>query len=883
MMRHNIPVVGLFRVCFFLLSLYRATAGQDYIIRNYSPSNGLVQTFVVDVITDPRGFLWIVTNEGISRYDGSEFINFRDSCEFFNTHPVRASIDSLGTIYIRNREDQIWKYDGKNFSKLKLPDGYPDFTIASIKIHGRKDLIVSTVANGLFILSDNKWKNYTVKDGLFSDSLTHVSEYFNGVTYIAGSGGICKYESGKISKVIQVHDLIINTIVPDKKGNLWITAIQNGIRIFNGKEIKVVYAPPGLIAANGYVDHNDNLWFATNYGFMRFEILNDDSIKRKTVISEPTTSINIDKDNNIWLGSYTNGIYKISENPFRSFTVADGLPANSVFPIREDKNGIIWAGTQLGLAKFDGERWKYVPLSDEVGNPFIRRMNKDNNNNLFIAVQNTVIKYDGKSFASIIPNDEIPYEINGYHEYKNGTKWIGTSQAGIWKNQSGHWEQLQLPDSDSNIRVMALYVDSKNSLWFCSRNNGLFRIRNGIVRQINMKNGLVSNSTIDITEDADGNLWVATLGGVSEIKDTSVIRSFTLEDGLTANTCYTVMCTDNLVFIGTVNGINIFDGTNFLKFSAADGLINSDINSTSLLKDDNGNIWVGTPGGISVFRIDDILKQIQSAVPFVKKISGRDASFTYSALGDEKQIVKFSPGDNDIRIDFIGIGFEYTQNIFFEYRLSGITEEWENIGSRKYVEFPVLLSGNYLFELRVKQFIENENRIKTSVVFAIAPYFYQTSWFKILTCSIIVVIVLTTIKIKRDREKKRNHSKYSTSSLNKDNYRKILEHVNQRMEKEKLYREPELTLKKLADEMNVPKEHLSEVINKEYKVNFNDHINKLRIDEAKKLLIKPGSKSTILEIALAVGFNSKSTFNSAFKRFTKTTPSEFRKQSDFYS
>ena len=71
--------------------------------------------------------------------------------------------------------------------------------------------------------------------------------------------------------------------------------------------------------------------------------------------------------------------------------------------------------------------------------------------------------------------------------------------------------------------------------------------------------------------------------------------------------------------------------------------------------------------------------------------------------------------------------------------------------------------------------------------------------------------------------------------------------------------------------------HLSYIINDKFNLNFYDFINKYRIEESKQYLNKSSNIKTVLEIAYKVGFNSKTTFNSAFKKYTDMTPSEFRK------
>lgn len=93
----------------------------------------------------------------------------------------------------------------------------------------------------------------------------------------------------------------------------------------------------------------------------------------------------------------------------------------------------------------------------------------------------------------------------------------------------------------------------------------------------------------------------------------------------------------------------------------------------------------------------------------------------------------------------------------------------------------------------------------------------------------------------------------------------------------KYFLDPELTLDKIADELNLSKSHLSRLINKELQTSFPDYINGLRIKEAQYYLKHPDfSNYTLVAIGLEAGFASKTTFNNTFKKVTGMTPSEFR-------
>ncbi|MFO7891996.1 MAG: helix-turn-helix transcriptional regulator [bacterium] len=121
--------------------------------------------------------------------------------------------------------------------------------------------------------------------------------------------------------------------------------------------------------------------------------------------------------------------------------------------------------------------------------------------------------------------------------------------------------------------------------------------------------------------------------------------------------------------------------------------------------------------------------------------------------------------------------------------------------------------------------------------------------------------------------------KYTQSTLRPDQAAEYEKRLLSVMSIKKPYLSNNLSIQDLAEECGIPAYHLSQIINEQFNQNFFDFINRYRIEEAKKLLTDSVKKHyTILAVAYEVGFNSKSAFNKAFKKYTHETPSQFRDQ-----
>lgn len=131
---------------------------------------------------------------------------------------------------------------------------------------------------------------------------------------------------------------------------------------------------------------------------------------------------------------------------------------------------------------------------------------------------------------------------------------------------------------------------------------------------------------------------------------------------------------------------------------------------------------------------------------------------------------------------------------------------------------------------------------------------------------------------KEELELTKNLDEPRTRHVSQDHPQLLIDLVNY-MAKEKPFIDSHITIKELAKQMGVPTRALSELINDEFNCNFSEYINRARVTEAQALMANPEwSNKTLLDIGLASGFNSKTSFNVMFKRITSLTPSAYRKE-----
>ncbi len=208
-------------------------------------------------------------------------------------------------------------------------------------------------------------------------------------------------------------------------------------------------------------------------------------------------------------------------------------------------------------------------------------------------------------------------------------------------------------------------------------------------------------------------------------------------------------------------------------------------------------------------------------------------------LNNDGRIVDFNPG---------------SQKLFKELNKKSIGTPFGNIASG-FPEIQKLIESPDRFQTDIRIDSPDGTRLLRSQVFYIRDHTDQIT-------GKTIVINDTIVKYKKNY--------YDRESLTRD-----FNEIEKIMEKEKLYLNPELTLPGLADQLKIPRNRLSYILNEYRKQKFYDFLNTYRIGEAKRLMTTDLYAGNILRIAFESGFNSKTTFYTAFKKITGTTPLEF--------
>jgi YesN/AraC family two-component response regulator len=189
----------------------------------------------------------------------------------------------------------------------------------------------------------------------------------------------------------------------------------------------------------------------------------------------------------------------------------------------------------------------------------------------------------------------------------------------------------------------------------------------------------------------------------------------------------------------------------------------------------------------------------------------------------------------------------------------------------------MLPPGLYQFAIKAANSDNVWSEEEVTLNFQVTLPFHRTTWFYIFSAFILSLAATILLGYRKWKSRIKELRKYSSSTLTDDKAEEYLEKLIALVEGEQYFTKPDLSLSLLARELSIPPSHLSQIINRKLEKNFNNFVNKYRIEEAKKRLLNPEfDHLKVTSIGSDVGFKSKSAFYSAFKKQTGMNPSDFR-------
>jgi ligand-binding sensor domain-containing protein/two-component sensor histidine kinase len=723
--------------------------------KHYSVEDGLVSSSVNCIFQDSRGFLWIGTQSGLSRFNGIEFQNFSINDGLRDEFIECISEDNQGNIWFGTSSGGVTCFTSGKFKTYGPKEGLPGNRVFSLVKDQEGNMWLGTSA-GACKFNGKSLTVYTEKHGLIDNFVKRIVIDKRGTLWFGTEKGISCFKKGRFTSYTTNNGLIHNMVqalMTDHQGNIWI-GTQEGLSCFcrgTFTSYSTKNGMPNNTVRSIVEDINGNLWIGTDNGASYFSSGNFTNYYTKQgLLNDKIYTIFVDREGNIWFGT-SMGLSKLQSLKFVNFSIKDGLPNNLIWAIIEENAGKYWIGTDKGLSRFSRGKFTIFTTRDGMVNERIFALMKDRRGNIWIGTDGGLSVFSAGNFTNYTTNDGLAHNtVLSLLEDKNGVIWIGTLR-GLCRFING---KITAPGFYREpLPILVLLEDKKGDLWF-SNTRGLCKFSGNKLTQYFTRDGLIHQSIFSMYEDSRGRLWIGTRKGLSCFFN-GEFTNYTTADGLSHHLCYFIL-EDNRqnLWIGTGRGVNRFDGKHFKTYTSRDGLASDEMGQKACLKDSSGNLWFGTIKGIT--RFNPVLDRVNTVPPQVYithlNVFGKNHSISPTIL------LKYN--QNYLGFSFIGLSFTSSRDVSYRYRLEGMDREWFETKNR-YISYTYLPPGTYTFKVIAKNNDGIESVTPAETRFIIRPPFWKTWWFLLLSVfSLLSLLVLIGLwRIKREKEKIANEAR----------------------------------------------------------------------------------------------------------------------------
>ena len=745
-----------------------------------SDTNTISSSWIFDITEDANGFLWIGTKGGLNKFDKKTGLFTRvssiDGNSPDNTGFIYGITSDSSNIYVNQSSilsiinfntGSLESYTNTYERERALYDaGFPIIT-------DNKGLIWMGSQNGLssFDLQDKRFNNYTHSGSdpgtishnhitaLFEDKLGNIligTENGLNIFYIKTKKIIRYYQDN--SQPGSLSNNFIRSIIQDHNGAIWIGTDGGGLNKMTYNETTgsadFIHFRSGTnmtsslshdIVHSLYEDASNNLWIGTLAGVDKTDLkkksirtyMKSDNPNSINLLDNVIASVYQDSDGKLWIGNWGKGLNILDRGTNEvihytsELTGRNHIPQNHVHVIFEDSKSRIWLGTRNGVSIFDKNRDLFIPVQDYFKIP---DFNYFINNRVYCLVEDSRGKiWFGTGNGIIILNTKT--KSSTLIQTGNETDWAITSNL----------VYSLLEDKDQNIWIATAnglnkYVPSENRVYY-------------YVNNPDSSNTLYDNYVISLCEDRSGNIWIGTGTGINRFnKVDSVFSYYNVKDGLPSNIIYDIIKDGNgNLWFSTGSGLAMKnpDENALESFLVEDKFLGKEFNLKAVFKANDGEMFFGGIDGLISFYPDSLIDN--NYIPPIRITSlDKERNGIRQEINTYSDKIFLSYRDYSFTIEFSALDFTNPDKNRYSYQMKGLSNNWIEIGNRRFVQFTKLPPGEYTFNVIGTNNDGVWNNEGASINITIIPPWWKTKTAKVFYLIIIVAMIIIVI---RTREK----------------------------------------------------------------------------------------------------------------------------------
>jgi diguanylate cyclase (GGDEF)-like protein len=738
----------LWRIAIGLVMSCAATTichAQRYSFRQYI--DGLGNLNITCLGQDRPGYLWVGTQNGLYRYDGSHFQRYGAA----EGIPDRI-IDTIykgpdGTLWVATTAGIYFEKRDGLFSAVPVPVPVNEFShpTGTTFTSNRPDQVVTaTSSRGLLLrrVDKDKW---------VAESLNLAGGYIWSVTY--GPDGslwygcdkdLCRLADGKATTMrarLGLPEEQWQNIMVARNGHIWLRGnLHVGELLPDGSHFDLRDVP-GSTSSEPYPtlaeDAQGRILTAQGSSLALWEKDHWRMVTEHNGISPfELQNLFVDREGSVWMGVVGHGLLRwVGEDRWEAYTAADGLSDNLVWASMRDHQGRLWIGTESGLS--------WIPKGSntpkewyQTGCPSLRAGSLEVSSDGAIwmgSMAGSLTRIDQNTLKGV--QWKLP-AVYGIQEDGPHRMWIAT-QSGLFEVDPGvevaHPEQVQdAAFGKGALRFTDMTLDSGGNLWVTS-DQGIFLRDDSGWHHIDP--GQTGARPDLIAVDWKGNLWAS---GPSQDLMRMRVSGYRIVEAehigrpplMSQEVVSMVVDHRGWLWVGSDAGLTVYDGQLWRSFTQDDGLIWNDTDSFALTEDRDGSMWIGTSGGLSHLIAPRAALGGSPPPPAFSQVTMGSETLSDGAS------VKWN--SNPLVISMALLSFKDTQDIGIRYRLIGEQGSgWEDTHEMT-VRYRHLAPGNYRFEVAAVNAAGTANSPVASMSFKIVPLWWQNG--KVQICLALLLI-----------------------------------------------------------------------------------------------------------------------------------------------
>lgn len=827
-------------LCCFVLTLFTAQLDLSSQTRDLSklrfqeltPEDNSPLIQINDIIQGPDGFIWIASSTGALRYNGYEIQAFvkkaDDPSSLLNDAVWNGFLDSQNRLWL-GTERGVSRYLPKtesfaNYSLLSGTAAQKRSTRCNAIVENEKGQIFASTEKGVIFLYDPEDDTFIpLNDNNRLGIIKSMAADPSGTLWVGSDNSVHLVDPSTLD--VQTYtdgfetppgtpaNFIYQTRYVDAQ-QIWFGTAYNGLVTLNpktGKTKQVTEPNHKENRIHGLEHYGENyMWACHRDGISLFDTktlkkvnIQSASSKTDSLPAGSMTSILVDDQENIWVGTYKQGLFVSTNNKPFEVIVPDvsnfdpGLkPVTTSLML--DTQDRLWKGFAAGgisVTHRDGRSAFDLPPDSQnpqsIGEHAVYDIVQTSDGSIWIACYNDgLIRYDEatKSIKRYRHDPSDPHsiggnDIRGIAEDSSGRLWLSYKGAGFgWFDPTTEKAESFMPnleDRDNSLlnRWTSDIIISKDEIVYVATPTGVttFDPKTKSFRNFqsnpNDPSSLSHPYCIDLFEDKSGDIWIGTRNGINRLDTKNhTITRYQTNDGMPGN--QTLVINDDLngnIWAGTDNGLaRINPETGRIKsYDKMDGLADNAFLSDSTQRAPDGTLYFGQKRGITCFVPSEIKENTTPPPVFISdaRIYFNSLKNVYAKQGDPLPIFYPKVSSMTLGYDAKAISFEYVAKNFIQpsknqyaYKLEGFDTKWVYAGNRREANYTNLPPGKYTFKVKAANNDGYWNEKGQQLALTITPPFWKrpTFYAGLMLASALSLIAFIRFRerlLKQEREK----------------------------------------------------------------------------------------------------------------------------------